>query len=56
VYYREIPRGYTGAEEHNHLIEALSAGNKKKARKAIENDIKRGSPTFLRYFDERGSG
>lgn len=56
VYYREISRGYTDAEQHDHLIEALRAGNKKKAREAIENDIKRGSPSLLCYFDERGSG
>ncbi|RWL85593.1 MAG: GntR family transcriptional regulator [Mesorhizobium sp.] len=55
VYYREIPRGYTCANEHDHLIEALRAGNKKKAREAIENDIKRGSRSLLRYFEERGS-
>ncbi|MER9202243.1 GntR family transcriptional regulator [Mesorhizobium sp. M0663] len=56
VYDREIPRGYTGAEEHDHLIEALRAGDRKRAREAIENDIQRGSHGFLRYFDERGSG
>ncbi|BAV52996.1 GntR family transcriptional regulator (plasmid) [Mesorhizobium loti] len=55
VYYREIHNGYTGGEEHDHLIEALRTGNKKEAREAIENDIRRGSPSLLRYFEERGS-
>ncbi|ANH07636.1 MULTISPECIES: GntR family transcriptional regulator [Shinella] len=55
VYYREIPHNYTGAEEHVHLIEALRAGDKKKARQAIENDIQRASPSLLRYFEERGA-
>ena len=55
VYYREIPHGYTGAEEHDHLIEALRVGDKKKARQAIENDIQRASPSLLRYFEEHGA-
>ncbi|MGX5832163.1 GntR family transcriptional regulator [Mesorhizobium sp. 43Arga] len=55
VYYREIHSGYSGGEEHDHLIEALRTGNKKKARGAIENDIKRDSLSLLRYFEERGS-
>ncbi|KUM28721.1 GntR family transcriptional regulator [Mesorhizobium loti] len=55
VCHRETPRRYTGASEHDRLIEALRAGNKKKAREAIENDIKRGSPSLLRYFHERSS-
>jgi GntR family colanic acid and biofilm gene transcriptional regulator len=55
VYYREVPHEYIGAQEHGHLIEALKAGNGKHARQAIENDIKRASPSLLRYFDERGA-
>jgi DNA-binding GntR family transcriptional regulator len=53
VYYREIPHEYVGAEEHEHLMEALRTGNKKKARAAIENDIERAATSLLRYFDER---
>lgn len=55
VYYREIPHeDYVGAEEHEHLVTALQSKNKKKAREAVENDIKRAATSFLRYFDERG--
>lgn len=53
VYYREIPHEYVGAEEHLHVIEALRAGDKEKARIAVENDIKRAATSLLRYFDER---
>lgn len=53
VYYREIPHEYVGAEEHEHLIDALRTGNKKKARAAIESDIKRAATSLLRYFSER---
>ncbi len=53
VYYREIPHEYVGAEEHEHLIEALRTGDGKKARAAVENDIKRAATSLLKYFDER---
>lgn len=53
VYYREIPHDYVGAEEHEHLMEALRTGNKKKARAAVENDIKRAATSLLNYFEER---
>lgn len=53
VYYREIPHEYIGAEEHEHLMEALRTRNKKNARAAVENDIKRAATSLLRYFGER---
>ncbi|MBW9054665.1 GntR family transcriptional regulator [Rhizobium mesosinicum] len=53
VYYREIPHDYVGAEEHEHLLDALRLKDKKRARAAIENDIARASTSFLRYFEER---
>ncbi|MBB3458106.1 DNA-binding GntR family transcriptional regulator [Rhizobium sp. BK313] len=53
VYYREIPYDYVGAEEHDHLLDALRSRNKAKARKSIENDIKRAATSLVRYFEER---
>lgn len=53
VYYREIPHEYVGAQEHEHLLEALRSRDGKNARKAIENDINRAATSFLKYFDER---
>jgi GntR family colanic acid and biofilm gene transcriptional regulator len=53
VYYREIPHEYVGADEHEHLMEALASRNKKKARSAVENDIKRAATSLLRYFEEK---
>jgi DNA-binding GntR family transcriptional regulator len=53
VYYREIPHEYVGAEEHDHILDALRSGNKVKAREGVENDIKRAATSLLRYFEER---
>ncbi|WP_105431545.1 GntR family transcriptional regulator [Neorhizobium sp. T6_25] len=53
VYYREIPHEYVGAEEHDHILDALRSGDKVKAREGVENDIKRAATSLLRYFEER---
>jgi GntR family transcriptional regulator, colanic acid and biofilm gene transcriptional regulator len=41
MYYSDIQSGYLGADEHNHLIEALGRRDPAAARAAIEQDILR---------------
>jgi DNA-binding GntR family transcriptional regulator len=56
IFYNDIPPKHAGAEEHARVIEALRAGNGKKARAAIRMDILRAGEGLIAYLDQRTAG
>ena len=55
VFYNDVANDYIGAEEHRHLITALSAMDGKKARAAVTRDILRGGEALLDYLAEKSA-
>lgn len=53
VYHEDITTDYIAADEHVHLIEALTRHDGAAARAALERDIVRGGEGIIRYLRAR---
>lgn len=53
VYYRQLDHDYTGADEHEKIIDGLVSRDGEAAAAAVERDIVRGGLNLLRYFDSQ---
>jgi DNA-binding GntR family transcriptional regulator len=53
IFYNDVATKSAGAEEHTRVIEALRAGNGKKARAAIKMDILRAGESLIAYLDQK---